>query len=96
MGPAVAVSTAISPFRGDSAGAVRFAHVTGGDIAREELLCSRLRPEGPQGKMQGLGDAEQVCFTPPTPTPTNTAPTETPTPTQTPSPSVVPSATPTE
>ena len=96
MGRDVVVSTAINPFRGYSDGAVWFDNATGGDIAREELLYNRLRHEGPQGKMQGLGDAEQVCFTPPTPTPTNTAPTETPTPTETPSPSVVPSATPTE
>lgn len=93
MGRDVIVSTAINPLRGYSDGAVWFDNSTGLDVAREELLYNRLRHEGPQGKMQGLGDLEQVCFVPPTPTPTNTAPTETPTSTATPTMTSEPSAT---
>jgi Mg-chelatase subunit ChlD len=96
----VVVTTAVNPFRAYSDGAIWFDNPTGDDVGREELLYNALRHDGPQGKMQGLGDVEAICFTPPTPTPTLTPPptptaTQTPRHTVTPLPTDTPTATPT-
>jgi len=92
------VAMAINPLRGFSDGAIWFDNATGDDLGREELQYNRLRHEGPQGKGQGPGDVERVCFVPPTPTPTLTSsPTFTPTPTVpvTDTPTLTPTRTPT-
>ncbi len=96
----VVVSSAVSPFRGYSDGAVWFDNADGSDVGREELLYNRLQHEGPQGKAQGLGDVELICYTPPEPSPTPTdlptpTPTATPTASNTPRASATPSVTPT-
>ena len=95
----VVAVTAINPFRMYSDGAMWFDNADGAKIGDEELLYNALRHDGPQGKSQGLGDMEMICYIPPTPTPTNTAsptPIYTPTPTRTLTPTITPTPTPYE